>query len=128
MKVLLTGCNGFIAKNIIKYFQDWLITGLDFSFRVIFCFRLAQEGALVTIPFLGSRVIRATKKDFEVLLSFSDFDNPPALNLLEQEISLYLDLHTLAHNELEVRHHNVYQLLQSLPSELRLAAVLVLVL
>jgi hypothetical protein len=46
---------------------------------------LAQEGALVTIPFLGSRVIRATKKDFEVLLSFSDFDNPPALNLLEQE-------------------------------------------
>ena len=48
-------------------------------------YRLAQEGALMTIPFLGHRVVRVTKKDLEILLSFSDFDHPPALGLLEQE-------------------------------------------
>jgi hypothetical protein len=48
-------------------------------------FRLAQEGALMTIPFLGDRVIRVTKNDLEIILSFSDFDNPPSLSLLEKE-------------------------------------------
>ena len=37
----------------------------------------------MTIPFLGSRVIRVTKKDMEHLLSFSDTDVPPAMNMLE---------------------------------------------
>jgi hypothetical protein len=48
-------------------------------------FRLAQEGALMTVPFLGDRVATVTKKDLEVLLSFHDFDNPPAISLLEKD-------------------------------------------
>jgi hypothetical protein len=39
----------------------------------------------MTIPFLGDRVIRVTKNDLEIILSFSDFDNPPSLSLLEKE-------------------------------------------
>lgn len=31
MRCLLTGCNGFIAKNLIHYFTDFNITGLDIS-------------------------------------------------------------------------------------------------
>lgn len=31
MRCLLTGCNGFIAKNIIHYFSNFTITGLDIS-------------------------------------------------------------------------------------------------
>lgn len=31
MRCLLTGCNGFIAKNIIHHFSDFKITGLDIS-------------------------------------------------------------------------------------------------
>ena len=31
MRCLLTGCNGFIAKNIIHYFDNFQITGLDIS-------------------------------------------------------------------------------------------------
>lgn len=31
MKCLLTGCNGFIAKNLIQYFSSFDITGLDIS-------------------------------------------------------------------------------------------------
>lgn len=29
MKCLLTGCNGFIAKNLVSYFSDYDITGVD---------------------------------------------------------------------------------------------------
>jgi nucleoside-diphosphate-sugar epimerase len=29
MRCLLTGCNGFIAKNLIHYFKNFTITGLD---------------------------------------------------------------------------------------------------
>lgn len=47
--------------------------------------RLAQEGALMTIPFLRSRLIEASRKDMEQLLSFSDYDNPPAISLLEAD-------------------------------------------
>ena len=39
----------------------------------------------MTIPFLRSRLIQASKKDMEQLLSFSDYDNPPALSLLEPD-------------------------------------------
>jgi hypothetical protein len=39
----------------------------------------------MTIPFLGSRVIKVTKKDMEHLLSFSDTDVPPAMNMLEPD-------------------------------------------
>lgn len=31
MKCLLTGCNGFIAQNLIHYFTNYNITGLDIS-------------------------------------------------------------------------------------------------
>jgi len=31
MRCLLTGCNGFIAKNLIHYFSNFNITGLDIS-------------------------------------------------------------------------------------------------
>jgi hypothetical protein len=39
----------------------------------------------MTIPFLGTRLIHATKKDLEHMLSFCDIDNPPALTLLAPE-------------------------------------------
>ncbi len=40
-------------------------------------FRLAQEGALMTIPFLSKRAVNVTKQDLEVLLESSDVDLPP---------------------------------------------------
>ena len=46
-------------------------------------FRLAQEGALMTIPFLGKRIIRPTKKDLQVMLVKSDIEHPPALTEME---------------------------------------------
>ena len=50
-----------------------------------FFFRLAQEGALMTIPFLGSRVIYPTKKDIQTLLLSSDIDHPPSLSEMEPQ-------------------------------------------
>ena len=46
-------------------------------------FRLAQEGALMTIPFLGKRVVYPTKKDLQTLLLSSDIDHPPSLSEME---------------------------------------------
>ena len=48
-------------------------------------YRLAQEGALMTIPFMGRRIVHTTRDDFGKLLSFSDFDNPPSISILDQE-------------------------------------------
>jgi len=48
-------------------------------------FRLAQEGALMTIPFLGKRIIYPTKKDLQTLLLCSDIDHPPSLTEMEPE-------------------------------------------
>ena len=47
--------------------------------------RLAQEGALMTIPFLGKRIIYPTKKDLQTLLLCSDIDHPPSLTEMEPE-------------------------------------------
>ena len=47
--------------------------------------RLAQEGALMTIPFLGRRIIYPTKKDLQTLLLCSDIDHPPSLTEMEPE-------------------------------------------
>jgi len=46
-------------------------------------FRLAQEGALMTIPFLSKRIIYPTKKDLQTLLLSSDIDHPPRLTDME---------------------------------------------
>jgi len=48
-------------------------------------FRLAQEGALMTIPFLGKRMIYPTKKDLQTLLLSSDIDHPPLLTEMEPD-------------------------------------------
>ena len=50
-----------------------------------FFFRLAQEGALMTIPFLGSRIVYPTKKDIQTLLLSSDIDHPPSLTEMEPQ-------------------------------------------
>ena len=52
---------------------------------LISIFRLAQEGALMTIPFLGKRIIYPTKKDLQTLLLCSDIDHPPSLTEMEPE-------------------------------------------
>ena len=51
----------------------------------IFYPRLAQEGALMTIPFLGKRMIYPTKKDLQTLLLSSDIDHPPLLTEMEPD-------------------------------------------
>merc|ERR1712141_409771 len=48
-------------------------------------FRLAQEGALMTIPFLGKRMVYPTKKDLQTLLLSSDIDHPPLLTEMEPD-------------------------------------------
>ena len=40
-------------------------------------FRLAQDGALMTIPFMTKRIVKPTLKDLEVLLLCNDVDMPP---------------------------------------------------
>lgn len=47
-------------------------------------FRLAQEGALMTIPFMSKRIIKPTLKDLEVLLQSSDTEMPPSHEELDQ--------------------------------------------
>ena len=51
----------------------------------IFYPRLAQEGALMTIPFLGKRMVYPTKKDLQTLLLSSDIDHPPLLTEMEPD-------------------------------------------
>jgi tRNA (cytosine34-C5)-methyltransferase len=48
-------------------------------------FRLAQEGSLMTIPFMAKRIVRPTKKDLEVLLVSSDVERPPEHNQLDDD-------------------------------------------
>ena len=45
----------------------------------------------MTIPFLGKRIIRPTKKDLQTLLLSSDIDHPPALTEMEPETLKQLD-------------------------------------
>ena len=45
-------------------------------------FRLAQDGALMTIPFMTKRIVKPTLKDLEVLLLCNDVDMPPEHNEL----------------------------------------------
>ena len=40
--------------------------------------RLAQEGSLMTIPFMTKRTIRPSVKDLEILLLSSDTEMPPS--------------------------------------------------
>jgi len=47
-------------------------------------FRLAQEGALMTIPFMNQRIIRPTRKDLQVLLLSSDIEDPPKITEMEE--------------------------------------------
>jgi len=47
-------------------------------------FRLAQEGSLMTIPFMTKRTIRPSVKDLEILLLSSDVEMPPSHDLLSK--------------------------------------------
>ena len=47
-------------------------------------FRLAQEGALMTIPFMTKRIVKPTLKDLEVLLLCNDVDMPPEHTELDE--------------------------------------------
>ena len=48
-------------------------------------FRLAQEGAQMTVPFVNKRVLRVTKEDLELMLIKSDIEQPPAIHELNVE-------------------------------------------
>lgn len=49
-------------------------------------FRLAQEGALSVVPFIGpSRRIHPSKSDLEILLSSEDMDKPPEIENLSKQ-------------------------------------------
>jgi len=48
-------------------------------------FRLAQEGALMTIPFISKRKIYPTRDDLEILLNNSDIDKPPEITDFSEE-------------------------------------------
>lgn len=48
-------------------------------------FRLAQEGALMTIPFIDKRKIYPTKHDLEILLDNQDIDKPPEISSFSEE-------------------------------------------
>lgn len=39
----------------------------------------------MVLPFLGSRIVTASRKDLEIMLSINDIDNPPAVTLFEEE-------------------------------------------
>ena len=54
-------------------------------------FRLAQEGALMTIPFLNKRIIHLTKKDLQVMLVHCDIDSPPPITDMEKETQQQLN-------------------------------------
>jgi len=47
-------------------------------------FRLAQEGSLMTIPFMAKRIIRPSVKDLEILLLSSDMEMPPSHDQLSK--------------------------------------------
>ena len=46
--------------------------------------RLAQEGALMTIPFMSKRIVKPTSKDLEILLLCNDMEKPPDHEELDQ--------------------------------------------
>lgn len=55
-------------------------------------FRLAQEGSLMTIPFLGEgRVVRPTRADLVTLLLCDDAEQPPALTAMSPETLAQLE-------------------------------------
>ena len=48
--------------------------------------RLAQDGCLMTIPFLGERrIVRPTKEDLVTMLMCNDIEVPPALTELDPQ-------------------------------------------
>merc|ERR1719495_1547496 len=54
-------------------------------------YRLAQEGAQVTIPFLTKRIIRPTRNDMQVLLLKNDIELPPDLTEMEESTQAQLN-------------------------------------
>jgi len=54
-------------------------------------FRLAQEGASMVLPFVGSRTISASRKDLEKMLSINDIDNPPSVTMFEEATQTQLN-------------------------------------
>jgi len=54
-------------------------------------FRLAQEGALMTIPFMSRRIVKPTLKDLEVLLLCNDVERPPDHEQLAQSTRDQID-------------------------------------
>ena len=48
-------------------------------------YRLAQEGAQMTIPFMGTkRIVRPTRADMQVLLLKNDIELPPDIDEMEE--------------------------------------------
>ena len=74
--------------NFISFFID-----KRFNFEFFLLLRLAQEGSLMTIPFLGKRILRPSVEDLEVLLLSSDVEMPPShgklVSLNEQYLPVF---------------------------------------
>jgi len=54
-------------------------------------YRIAQEGSLSTIPFIGARSLHPTRKDMERMLLSEDTDAPPEIASMSDEFKEELD-------------------------------------
>ncbi|CAB4062185.1 NSUN2 [Lepeophtheirus salmonis] len=103
-KMFLTRCKDITKRNVLYYTSSALreiITKNEDRLKLInagvkafarcenkgsVClFRLAQEGARMTLPFLGKRLVFVTNKDLEVLLFSEDVDKPPEITLFDEK-------------------------------------------
>lgn len=80
-------CNGFLICYFfaVKAFTRCENKGASCDFR------LAQEGALMTIPFMSRRIVKPTLKDLEVLLLCNDVERPPDHEQLAQSTRDQID-------------------------------------
>jgi tRNA (cytosine34-C5)-methyltransferase len=53
--------------------------------------RLAQEGSMMTLPFVNSKIIKPTLKDLELLLNKDDEELPNQINVMEKQTQEQLD-------------------------------------
>jgi len=54
-------------------------------------YRLAQEGALSTLPFIQDRLVRMGREDMAVLLQSADIDRPPNPAMFSTEVKAILE-------------------------------------
>ena len=48
-------------------------------------YRIAQEGALSTVPFIGARMLHPAREDMEMMLLSEDQDTPPEITRMSDK-------------------------------------------